>query len=58
MTLQSLFSTKDAAAYLGISPKTLACWRWQGKAPRAHKLGGAVRYALADLDAFIASCAQ
>lgn len=58
MTTNQLLKIKEAAAYLGIAPKTLARWRWQGKAPRAHKLGGAVRFAVADLDAFIANCAQ
>lgn len=50
-----LIRETDAAAYLGLAPKTLARWRWRGdRGPAYVKLGSAVRYALADLDAYIA----
>lgn len=54
MNTSPLIREIDAAAYLGLAPKTLARWRWAGKGPTFRKLGAAVRYATADLDAFIA----
>ncbi|MBA3666810.1 MAG: helix-turn-helix domain-containing protein [Sphingomonas sp.] len=51
-TAPRLLREIDAAEYLGLSPKTLSRWRWCQKGPVARKLGGAVRYAVADLDAF------
>ena len=42
-----------AARILGLSPKTLRRWRWAGTGPSFLKIGGAVRYDLAVLEAFI-----
>lgn len=47
----------DAAAYLGLAPKTLARWRWAGKGPAFHKLGAAVRYSIEELDLYISGAA-
>lgn len=54
MTTASPFLTEtDAALYLGLAPATLSRWRWRGdRGPRARKFGGAVRYAMTDLQAF------
>jgi predicted site-specific integrase-resolvase len=52
MTGTSYLNEVAAAAYLGLAPKTLARWRWAGKGPQVRKFGGAVRYALADLERF------
>ena len=55
MTAPHLIREKQAAAYLGLAPKTLARWRWRGdRGPAYVKLGSAVRYSVADLDAYIA----
>jgi predicted site-specific integrase-resolvase len=43
----------QAAQALGLSVKTLRRWRWLGRGPVWRKLGAAVRYADADLAAFI-----
>src|SRR5262245_43664301 len=43
----------QAAQYLGVSDKTLRRWRWAGRGPGYIKLGSAVRYDTADLDAFL-----
>jgi predicted DNA-binding transcriptional regulator AlpA len=48
-----LLSNADAAAYLGISPGTLANWRANGDGPRVTWLGRLVRYSLAELDLYI-----
>lgn len=50
-----LMREADAANYLGLSPKTLARWRWAGKGPVFHKLGSAVRYSVQELDSFVSS---
>jgi hypothetical protein len=54
MTATPLLREIDAATYLDLSP-TLSRWRWAGKGPSYAALGSAVRYSIADLDAFIAS---
>lgn len=43
----------NAAAYLGLSPKSLACMRSQGRGPAFTKLGKPVFYTRDDLDAWI-----
>ena len=46
--------TRDnAAAYLGIAPKTLAMWKVQGKGPQTEKVGARVFYRLSELDRFV-----
>ena len=50
----SLLRESAAAKYLGLAPKTLSRWRWSRKGPVFKKLGGSVRYAVEDLDKFIA----
>jgi excisionase family DNA binding protein len=44
--------TPEAARYLGLSPRTLEKHRCSGTGPVFHKVGGAVRYLAADLDAW------
>jgi hypothetical protein len=44
--------TVSAAAYVGVAPKTLAMWRWQGIGPRFIKRGR-IFYYREDLDARI-----
>ncbi|PZO78252.1 MAG: hypothetical protein DI632_07205 [Sphingomonas hengshuiensis] len=54
---ESPFLTEAAAAdYLGLAPATLARWRSVGaQGPAYRKFGGAVRYAKADLDAYVSA---
>jgi hypothetical protein len=47
-----------AAEVLGVSVRTLEKWRLTGQGPRFIRLGRAVRYALADLEAFAAAGAR
>lgn len=48
--------TTGAAAYLGLSPRTLEKWRVLGDGPPYSRLGGRrVVYYLADLDAWLMS---
>ena len=48
-----LLKETEAAAILNLEVTTLRRWRWAGRGPRFVKIGGAVRYDLADLEAFI-----
>jgi hypothetical protein len=49
-----LLKPAAAAAYLNLSESTLAKSRMRGDGPRFVKLGGAVRYEIPDLDAYVA----
>lgn len=35
-----------------LSPRTLECWRWQGRGPRYLKVGGRVLYRLEDIETY------
>lgn len=53
MTITSFMTEASAADYLGLSPATLARWRSRGdQGPVFRKFGGAVRYAMVDLEAY------
>lgn len=43
----------ESGEYLGLSVATLANWRSAGTGPEYLKVGGRIRYRLADLDAFV-----
>ena len=45
----------ELAGRWGISPKTLARWRWTGEGPRFLKVSGKVLYRLEDIEAFEAA---
>ncbi|WIA97652.1 helix-turn-helix domain-containing protein [Curtobacterium sp. MCBA15_004] len=50
---QPVMRTEEAAAYIGISPKTLLNWRSLRKGPVAVKQGRLLAYRQADLDAYL-----
>lgn len=47
-------STVEAAAWLGLSPRTLDAYRVRGGGPAFHRFGRIVRYRLADLERWAA----
>ncbi len=51
--IPALINETEAARILDLSVKTLRRWRWAGQGPRFVKVGTCVRYAVADLAAFI-----
>ena len=51
--MPGLLNEKQAAAWLNVSVKTLQGWRYRGGGPKYVKLGRSVRYAMADLEAFV-----
>jgi len=46
------FINDEAAAFLGLSPRTLEKWRVIGGGPRFHKFGRRVMYSRSDLEAW------
>lgn len=53
MTTPALLTTKEAAAFLQVSEKTLEKWRTKGTGPKFRRLGHrTVRYLQADLIAW------
>ncbi len=48
-----LLDTLTVARYAGLSPVTLRKWRMTGAGPRFVRLGRAVRYRRAELDAWL-----
>lgn len=48
-----LLRPDEVADQLGVQPATLATWRCTGSGPSFVKVGRNVRYAPADVDAFI-----
>ena len=57
ISTRNMLNEQDAAAYLGLSVRTLQAWRQRGGGPRFYKLGRAVRYARSNLDAWL-DCRQ
>lgn len=51
----TIFNTAEAAQYVGLGKPTLERFRVSGDGPQYCKLGGAVRYRKADLDAWLDS---
>ncbi|WHT20947.1 helix-turn-helix domain-containing protein [Crossiella sp. CA-258035] len=48
-----LIDTNAAAVYLDLEPDTLKHWRSARKGPSYVRIGGSVKYRIADLDAWI-----
>lgn len=48
----SYMTTREVAAFLGLSAGTLCVWRSQGKGPSYYKVGNAVRYKIDDVEAW------
>lgn len=48
-------TTRQAADYLQVSPRTLEGYRYREEGPRWAKAGRTVRYRVEDLDAWMAA---
>ena len=55
MNIADILTTLEAAQYVRLGKPTLERARVTGEGPRYAKLGGAVRYRRADLDAWLSS---
>lgn len=53
--MEQLLTAVEAAKVLGITPGTLANWRAYGTGPKYVKVGGRVRYHVADVKAYLES---
>ena len=51
----NILNTAEAAQYVGLGKPTMERFRVSGGGPQYCKLGGAVRYRQADLDAWLES---
>jgi predicted DNA-binding transcriptional regulator AlpA len=51
--LKRFLNEKELEAMLGVRVKTLQRWRLRGAGPKYKKLVGAVRYDIADVEAWI-----
>lgn len=49
ISLNRNLTTKQAAEFLNISPRTLEQWRWERRGPSYSKYGRRVLYRMADL---------
>lgn len=52
---ENVIDTKQAARYTGLSKNTLEAYRGRGGGPKFIKYTRAVRYRVADLDAFMSA---
>jgi len=55
-TARRFIDERELARITGLKAKTLQRWRVFGKGPRFHKLGGAARYDLRDVEVWLAGC--
>jgi len=51
--MERLFREREAAAWLNLTPATLRRWRSEGVGPVYVRVGAAIRYAPADLAAYL-----
>jgi excisionase family DNA binding protein len=54
-TERKMRTDNEAAVYLGVSVSKVRRWRLMGGGPRWIRIGGSIRYPLADLEAYVAS---
>ena len=52
---QELLTQAALARRWKVSPRTLERWRWLGRGPQYMKVGGQVRYRIADVEAYEAA---
>jgi excisionase family DNA binding protein len=46
-------TSKEVAAFLGVTAPTVRSWKHRGKGPPCYEVGGAVRYNRADVVAWL-----
>lgn len=51
--MTDLLTTKQVAEYLRVPVATLYQWRYQGRGPRAARVGRHLRYRKADVDRWL-----
>jgi excisionase family DNA binding protein len=53
--MRPLATPIEVAAYLQVPVKTLYSWRYEGRGPRARRVGRHLRYSWEDVEAWLAS---
>ena len=56
ISMPTLLTTQEVADLTGLSRETLAQWRSQRRGIAYLKIGRSVRYALADVQAYLEGC--
>lgn len=51
--MRALLTTEDVAALLTVKPQSVRRWRTRGYGPPVLKVGGAVRYRVEDVEAWL-----
>ena len=52
--LEKMWTVDELAEFAGVSVTTLYHWRWQGKGPKAIKVGRYLRYPEGDIAKWLA----
>lgn len=55
---ERLMSLPDLSEFLGVPLNTLYRWRYRGEGPKGYRVGRHVRYRRADVEAWLATCAE
>jgi len=53
LTSKMFLKAKEVEEFYGLNARTLANWRHQRVGPKYHKVGGAIRYKVEDLNEFM-----
>ena len=53
VTLEKLWTVDQLAEFAGVSVTTLYYWRWEGKGPKAIKVGRHLRYRESDIEKWL-----
>ena len=53
MILDKLWTVDQLAEFAGVSVTTIYHWRWEGKGPKAVKVGRYLRYQESDIEKWL-----
>ncbi|MEO3851724.1 helix-turn-helix domain-containing protein [Streptomyces sp. B8F3] len=56
ITAPAVFSTREAATYLGVSPATMRTWRHRRRGPASFRMEGRIVYRRHALDVYLDAC--
>ena len=53
MAMEKMWTVDELAEFAGVSVTTLYHWRWEGKGPKAIKVGRYLRYPEGDIETWL-----
>jgi excisionase family DNA binding protein len=53
MGMEKLWTVEELAEFAGVSVTTLYHWRWEGRGPKAIKVGRYLRYREGDIEKWL-----